>query len=88
MKIHYRPGDKLVVISASGNSKNVILAAEWVKSMGGKVIGMLGFDGGELRKICNLSIIVTSKPSEYGPVEDMYLMINHLLAHWFQNKLK
>ena len=25
---------------------------------------------------------------EYGPVEDMHLMINHLLVHWFQNKLK
>jgi len=88
LKIHYRSGDKLVVISASGNSKNVVLAAEWVKSMGGKVIGMLGFDGGELRKICDLSILIPSLPGEYGPVEDMHLMINHLLAHWFQNKLK
>jgi D-sedoheptulose 7-phosphate isomerase len=60
------------------------MVADWVESMGGgKAIVMLGFDGGELRKICNLSIIVTSKPSEYGPVEDMYLMINHLLVHWF-----
>jgi len=88
LKIHYRSGDKLVVISASGNSKNVILASEWVKSMGGKVIGMLGFDGGALRKICDLSILIPSLPGEYGPVEDMHLMINHLLAHWFQNKLK
>ena len=88
LKIHYREGNKLVVISASGNSKNVILAADWVKSMGGKVLGMLGFDGGELRKICDISILVPSLTGEYGPVEDMHLMINHLLAHWFQNKLK
>ena len=88
LKIHYNEGDKLVVISASGNSKNVILAAEWVKSQGGKVLGMLGFDGGQLRKICDISILVPSFSGEYGPVEDIHLTINHLLAHWFQNKLK
>ena len=88
LKIHYRKGDKLVVISASGNSKNVILAAEWVKSQGGKVLGMLGFDGGALRGMCDLSILVPSISGDYGPVEDMHLTINHLLAHWFQNKLK
>ena len=75
LKIHYKEGDKLVVISASGNSKNLILAAEWVKSMGGKVIGMLGFDGGELRKICNLSIIVPSIPGEYGPASRRLLLL-------------
>ena len=88
LKIHYRKGDKLVVISASGNSKNVVLAANWVKSMGGKVIGLLGFDGGALREICDISILIPSAPGDYGPVEDMHLMVNHLLAHWFQNKLK
>lgn len=88
LKIHYKEGDILIVISASGNSKNVLISAEWVKSQGGKVLGMLGFDGGELRKVCDLSILVPSLPGEYGPVEDMHLMINHLLAHWFQNKLK
>ena len=88
LKIHYRDDDKLIVISASGNSKNIVLAAEWVKSQGGKVSGMLGFDGGKLKKICDISILVPSLPGEYGPVEDMHLMINHILAHWFQNKLK
>jgi D-sedoheptulose 7-phosphate isomerase len=88
LKIHYREGDKLVVISASGNSKNVVLAASWVQSMGGKVIGLLGFDGGALREICDISILIPSAPGDYGPVEDMHLMVNHLLAHWFQNKLK
>ena len=88
LKIHYRKGDKFVVISASGNSENVVIAAEWVKSQGGKVLGMLGFDGGALRGMCDLSILVPSISGDYGPVEDMHLTINHLLAHWFQNKLK
>jgi D-sedoheptulose 7-phosphate isomerase len=88
LKIHYKKGDSLVVISASGNSENILIAAEWVKAQGGKVLGMLGFDGGALRKICDTSILIPSLPGEYGPVEDMHLMVNHLLAHWFQNKLK
>ena len=46
LKIHYRDGDILIVISASGNSPNVLKAAEWVKSKGGAIIGFLGFTGG------------------------------------------
>ena len=88
LKIHYRKGDKLIVISASGNSENIVKAAKWVQSKGGKVLGMLGFDGGILREVCDSSVLVPSIQGEYGPVEDMHLMINHLLAHWFQNKLK
>ena len=88
LRIHYRAGDKLIVISASGNSENIVKAAQWVQSKNGKVLGMLGFEGGELRGICDTSILIPSIQGEYGPVEDMHLMINHLLAHWFQNKLK
>ena len=59
-----------------------------MKSQGGKVLGMLGFSGGQLRSLCDVSILVPSNPGEYGPVEDLHLMVNHLLAHWFQNIIK
>ena len=88
LKIHYRQGDKLLVISASGNSENLIRAAEWVKSRKGKVIGMLGFTGGKLSILCDDFVHIKSETGEYGPVEDAHLIINHILAHWFQNKLK
>lgn len=88
LKIHYKPGDKFLVISASGNSKNLIIASEWVKRNGGKVIGLLGFSGGELMKICHHYVHIKSEHGEYGPVEDLHLIINHILAHWLQNKLK
>ena len=88
LKIHYRTGDSLIVISASGNSPNVIKAAEWVKDKGGKIIGFLGFSGGKLIDLCDVKIHVKSEPGEYGPVEDAHLIMNHILAHWFQNKLK
>jgi len=88
LKIHYRSGDSIIFISASGNSPNIIKAAQWVKSKGGTIVGFLGFTGGELIDLCNIKIHVKTKPGEYGPVEDAHLIMNHILAHWFQNKLK
>jgi len=88
LKIHYKPGDSLIVISASGNSPNVLKAVNWVKSKGGSIIGFLGFTGGELLNLCDIKIHVKTEPGEYGPVEDTHLIMNHILAHWFQNKLK
>ena len=88
LKIHYRLGDSLIVISASGNSPNVLEAASWVKSKGGTIIGFMGFNGGKLIELCDVKIHVKSEPGEYGPVEDAHLIMNHILAHWFQNKLK
>ena len=88
LRIHFRPGDKLLAISASGNSPNVVLAAEWVKLQGGKVISFLGFSGGKLKKISDVVLHVKAETGEYGPVEDAHFVLNHILAHWFQCKLK
>jgi D-sedoheptulose 7-phosphate isomerase len=88
LKIHYRQGDKLLAISASGNSPNVVVAAEWVKKQGGRVISFVGFTGGKLKEISDVVVHVKSETGEYGPVEDAHLVLNHVLAHWFQLKLK
>ena len=88
LKIHFQKGDLIILISASGNSPNIVKAANWVKQNGGEVIGFLGFNGGKLNKICDVKIHVKSLEGEYGPVEDAHLIINHVLAHWYQNKLK
>lgn len=88
LKIHYRPGDKLLAISASGNSPNVVAAAEWVRQQGGSVMSFVGFTGGKLKEISNVLIHVKSQAGEYGPVEDAHLVLNHVLAHWFQFKLR
>lgn len=87
LRVSYRPGDKLIVISASGNSPNLVLAAEWVKAAGGTVLGLLGFTGGRLLEICDIAVHFRSHPGEYGPVEDAHLVVNHVLAHWYQAKL-
>ena len=84
----YKKGDILIVMSVSGNSNNIIKAAKWFKKKRGKVFGILGFNGGKLKKICNDFILIKSNKGEYGPVEDLQLIINHILAHWYQIKLK
>jgi D-sedoheptulose 7-phosphate isomerase len=85
LKIHYRKGDKVIFISVSGNSKNLINAAKWVKLKKGKIISFLGFDGGQLRSLSDIVILSSTQKGEYGPAEDSHLIINHILAHWFQN---
>lgn len=84
LKIHFKPGDKLIAISASGNSPNLVVAAEWFKEQGGTVIGWLGFDGGKLKAIADLSIVVETPKGEYAPVEDLHLIINHIIVTWMQ----
>lgn len=88
LRIHYRLGDVLVAISASGNSRNVVEAAEWVKKRGGTVMSLVGFAGGRLKEISDVVIHVESDKEDYGPVEDIHMIIDHLLANWLQNKIK
>ena len=83
LKIHYRPGDKLIVISASGNSQNILNAAKWVHSNGGTVIGLIGFDGGKLKELCDVSLHVKTPVGEFGPVEDIHMILDHLITTWF-----
>jgi D-sedoheptulose 7-phosphate isomerase len=82
LNLYYKNGDKLVAISASGNSPNVVNAAKWVKKRGGKVIGLVGFDGGKLKKISDVCIHVKTPKGEYGPVEDVHMKMDHLIYTW------
>lgn len=84
LKVHFRKGDKLIAISASGNSPNLVCAAEWFKNQGGTVISWLGFDGGKLKNISDVPIVVTTPNGEYAPVEDIHLIINHIIVTWMQ----
>lgn len=78
--------DILVAISASGNSKNIINAAKFAKRKGGVVVALVGFDGGGLKKIADHSILIKTKKGEYGPVEDMHLILDHLISSYFMDK--
>lgn len=88
LRIHYRHGDKLVAISASGNSPNVVAAAEWVKERGGVVMSLVGFDGGRLKAVSDIVIHAKSDKGEYGPVEDVHMIMDHLIANWLQYRVQ
>jgi D-sedoheptulose 7-phosphate isomerase len=51
-----RPGDVLLAISTSGNSPNVLRAAEAAKAAGMRVVGLTGKDGGKLAALCDVEI--------------------------------
>lgn len=87
LRIHFRPKiDAILILSASGNSKNLVEAAKWVKKNKGTILSIVGFDGGKIMKISDTCIHIKTNKMEYGPVEDIQLIINHTLAHWYQNK--
>lgn len=86
LRMLYRPGDVLIVISASGSSPNVVRAAEWVKAQGGKVLGLLGFDGGVSKELCDVAVHVRTPKGEYGPVEDIHLMLEHVMTAWLRRR--
>jgi len=83
----FRKGDMLIAISASGNSPNVIAAARLAKELGGVAVGLVGFDGGELAQICDHVIHVPTSKGEYGPVEDIHLIIDHMTTSCLRMKL-
>lgn len=85
---NFDPGDVLVVISASGNSPNVIKAVELAKEKGGSTVALVGFDGGRLAQICDHVVHIQSKKGEYGPVEDIHLILNHMIVSYLMLELK
>ena len=73
-------GDLCILISASGNSENLIKAVQAAKTLGVYTIGILGFDGGRLSNLVDLPLLVKTKKGMYGPVEDIHLSICHEIS--------
>lgn len=84
----FQPEDILIAISASGNSPNLIAAIKQAQKMGGHTIGLVGFNGGEMGKICEHVIQVQTEQGEYGPVEDLHIILDHMLTSYLGIKLK
>ncbi|MEO5326612.1 MAG: SIS domain-containing protein [Magnetococcus sp. THC-1_WYH] len=88
MMFLFQPGDILVVISASGNSGNVVAAARLALEKGGTVIALVGFDGGKLGEMAHHVLKISTPQGEYGPVEDAHLVLDHVIAAFLTAKLK
>jgi D-sedoheptulose 7-phosphate isomerase len=78
--LHQR--DLVIAISASGNSPSVLKAVEYANELGAITIGLTGFDGGQLRHIVSEYLHVATPKGDYGPVEDLHLMLNHLITSY------
>jgi len=75
-----RPGDVVVAISASGNSPNAVKALHYARENGAIPVALVGFDGGVLKKIAAHVVHVETEQGEYGPVEDVHMVLDHLIS--------
>jgi D-sedoheptulose 7-phosphate isomerase len=75
-----RPGDVLVVISASGNSPNLIEAVEFARRRGIFTIGFLGFDGGALKSKVDDCVWFRTEKGAYGLVESGHSLLCHIVT--------
>ena len=82
LKDNFVAGDILIVLSASGNSENVIKAVEFVSKEGGTSIAFVGFEGGRLKDVCDISIFTPNPKGDYGPIEDLHLILGHLIINY------
>ncbi len=78
--------DLLIAISCSGNSENIIKAVAYSKQRGATIIGLTGFDGGKLKALSDICWHVESEVGEYGVVEDMHMIFNHMLYTYYIEK--
>jgi D-sedoheptulose 7-phosphate isomerase len=78
-------GDVLLAISTSGNSPNIIKAVEKAQSKGMKVIGFLGSNGGELKSLVDLPIIIPSSNTQR--IQEGHITIAHIICELVEDKL-
>ena len=72
-----KPGDLLVVFSTSGSSPNIVTAARSARERRMTVVGLLGRDGGEVRALCDLSLVVPAQTSDR--IQEVHEKSLHLL---------
>jgi D-sedoheptulose 7-phosphate isomerase len=87
LRTWFKPGDVAIGISVHGGkgadkagpwSQNLIAALTYAKESGGKALGLVGFDGGAMRTLCDVAVIV---PVESTPhTEGFHLVLEHLIT--------
>jgi len=80
------PRDVAFAISASGNSRNVLKALEVARHAGGFCVGLGGYDGGKMKPLCDLCLVVPSDNMQV--IEDLHLSIAHALFTTIRHRLE
>lgn len=86
LRVDMRPGDVVFAMSVSGNSENILRAIRYAHANGAKTIGVSGFDGGKLKELCDVSLLIPASLDEYGPVEDMFGIVDHIVTGYLTMK--
>ncbi len=82
---HARPGDVLLAISTSGNSRNILVAIEAARKCQVAVIGLTGGTGGQLRSACDICLCVPTKSTPR--MQEMHITIGHTICELLEERL-
>jgi D-sedoheptulose 7-phosphate isomerase len=85
MRNKIKKNDLFIGISGSGNSKNVLNAAEYAKEQGIPVIGITGYSGGKLRELADYNMHVNENDMQIA--EDVHMTFDHMMMKIFHNYL-
>ena len=80
-----KAGDALLALSTSGNSRNVIEAVRAARAIGMTTVGLLGRDGGQLKDLCDVAIVVPGTTSDR--IQEVHIKIVHLLIEQIEARL-
>lgn len=85
VEAHARPGDVLVAISTSGESPNIVKAAQAARKIGGRVIALTGAKQSTLGALADVAI---QAPSEETPrIQEMHILIGHTLCEIVEKEI-
>ena len=80
-----RPGDVLLAISTSGNSPNVVCAVEEAHRRGLRTLGLLGRDGGRLKDMAHIVLVVPSSNTQR--IQEVHITIGHILCGTLERRI-
>jgi D-sedoheptulose 7-phosphate isomerase len=80
-----RAGDVVLAISTSGNSRNILLAAEAAREREALVVGLAGRDGGRLREFAHECLIVPAEATER--IQEAHITIIHLFCELIEREM-
>ena len=81
----YNRGDALIVISTSGNSKNILNVLKIAKTKKALIIGFLGFNGGKAKKFCKYPVVV--KSNIVSRIQESHIFLGHYIFESIENNL-
>jgi len=95
LKSHFREGDVLICLSVHGGagedkaglwSQNLLKAVKYAQENGGKAIGLSGFDGGPMKEMADVCIVVPANSTPH--VESFHLALEHLICACLRQKIE